>query len=93
MLPVSGAEQLKGSAPMAERPMISHSGAYSRLVRPAPYLDSGRKRFHSPAAWAFSLSASITGAGCQALPEAAGSVHLGLELGLGGVDMRVHEGA
>jgi len=32
MLPVSGAEQLKASGAMCERPMISHSGAYSRFV-------------------------------------------------------------
>src|SRR5258705_358759 len=41
MLPVSGAEQLKTSAAIGERPMISHSGAYSRLVRPAPRSLSG----------------------------------------------------
>src|SRR2546425_2325505 len=34
MLPVSGAEQLKTSGAMGERPMISQSGAYSRLVSP-----------------------------------------------------------
>src|SRR3984957_17046981 len=34
MLPVSGALQLKTSGARCERPMISHSGAYSRLVRP-----------------------------------------------------------
>ena len=28
--------------------MISQSGAYSRLVSPAPYSLSGRNRFHSP---------------------------------------------
>ena len=33
MLPVSGAEQLNGSAPIGDRPMISQSGAYSRLVK------------------------------------------------------------
>ena len=33
MLPVSGAEQLNASGPIGERPMISHSGAYSRLVK------------------------------------------------------------
>ena len=47
MLPVSGAEQLNTSGAQATRPMISHSGAYSRLVRPAPRFDSGRNRFHS----------------------------------------------
>ena len=34
MLPVSGAEQLNTSGAIVERPMISHSGAYSRLVKP-----------------------------------------------------------
>jgi len=29
---LSGAEQLNASGPIGERPMISHSGAYSRLV-------------------------------------------------------------
>ncbi len=32
MLPVSGAEQLNTSGAQATRPMISHRGAYSRLV-------------------------------------------------------------
>src|SRR5438477_3321668 len=36
MFPVSGAEQLKTSGARCERPMSSQSGAYSRLVRPAP---------------------------------------------------------
>jgi hypothetical protein len=36
MLPVSGAEQLKASLHQGTRPMISASGAYSRLVSPAP---------------------------------------------------------
>ena len=34
MLPVSGAEQLNTSGASRLRPMISHRGAYSRLVRP-----------------------------------------------------------
>ena len=55
MLPVSGAEQLNTSADHNARPMISHSGAYSRLVRPAPLLDSGRNRFQRPAARAFAV--------------------------------------
>ena len=65
MLPVSGAEQLKTSGAMGERPMISHSGAYSRLERPAPRSESGRKRFHSPAALASAFSSSRMGGGCQ----------------------------
>lgn len=36
MLPVSGAEQLKTSEPMALRPMTSLKKAYSRLLRPGP---------------------------------------------------------
>src|SRR4029453_10528424 len=53
MLPVSGAEQLKTSGAMCERPIISQSGAYSRLDRPAPRSLSGRKRFQRPAFSAF----------------------------------------
>jgi len=65
MFPVSGAEQLKTSGAHKTRPMISHRGAYSRLVRPAPSLDAGRNRFHSPLARAFGFSASTTGLGDQ----------------------------
>ena len=65
MLPVSGAEQLNASGAIGERPMISHSGAYSRLVSPAPYSLSGRNRFHSPAARAFAFSSSMIGGTCQ----------------------------
>ena len=63
MLPVSGAEQLKTSGAHSTRPMSSHSGAYSRLLSPAPSFDSGRNRFHKPAARAFGLSSSTTGFG------------------------------
>jgi hypothetical protein len=73
MLPVSGAEQLKTSGAQCTRPMISQSGAYSALVRPAPRSDSGRKRFHNPAAFAFSLSSSTTRVGCQRSPESTSS--------------------
>jgi hypothetical protein len=49
MLPVSGAEQFIASGAMTGlRPEISASGAYSRLVRPAPHRRSPRSRFHSP---------------------------------------------
>ena len=34
MLPVSGAEQLNTSGAHGTRPMISHSGAYSRFDKP-----------------------------------------------------------
>src|SRR5215831_13858739 len=37
MFPVSGAEQLKASGAIQLRPMISHKGAYSRFVSPAPF--------------------------------------------------------
>src|SRR5438309_1785537 len=55
MLPVSGAEQLKASGAIGERPMISQSGAYSRFVSPAPRPLSGRKRFQRPRSRAFAL--------------------------------------
>lgn len=49
MFPVSGAAQFSAvGANCGERPVISASGAYWRLVSPAPYPASGRKRFHSP---------------------------------------------
>jgi hypothetical protein len=71
MLPVSGGEQLKTSGAIGERPMISHKGAYSRLVRPAPSSGSGKKRFQSPAALAFSFSSSMIGGTVQRLSDAA----------------------
>ena len=46
MFPVSGAEQLSASGPMIDRPASSISGAYSRLVRPAPQEPWVMKRFH-----------------------------------------------
>src|SRR5262245_62145400 len=64
MLPVSGAEQLKISGAQVTRPMISHSGAYSRLVS-VPPCDLGRHRFHKPASLALSFNFSIKGTGCQ----------------------------
>ncbi len=68
MLPVSGAEQLNTSGDQETRPMISHSGAYSRFDRPSgTRLECGRKRFHSPAFFAFGLSSSMTGTGSQRL--------------------------
>ncbi len=70
MLPVSGAEQLKGSEPSIERPMISASGAYSRLLSPAPSSDSGKNRFHRPSALALSFSSSMIAVGCQRSPSA-----------------------
>ena len=63
MLPVSGAEQLSASgASHGLRPVISASGAYCRLVSPAPCSwIGGRNRFHRPRSRACALSSSITG--------------------------------
>ena len=65
MLPVSGAAQLNTSGAMGDRPMISHSGAYSKFVRPAPYSLSGRNRFHNCCSRAFCFSSSMIGGTCQ----------------------------
>ncbi len=62
MFPVSGAAQLVAvGASCGDRPMISASGAYCRLVSPAPYSESGRKRFHRPCLRASAFSSSTTG--------------------------------
>src|SRR5215210_1398666 len=68
MFPVSGALQLKTSGAMRLRPMISHSGAYSRLERPAPYSESGKNMFQSPADLAFSFNSSMIGGVLQRSP-------------------------
>src|SRR5579859_261006 len=68
MLPVSGAEQLNTSGAHSTRPMISQSGAYSRLVS-VPPCDFGRHRFHNPAARAFGFSSSMIGTTSQRLLE------------------------
>ena len=66
MFPVSGAAQLNTSgARNGLRPMISQSGAYWRLVRPAPCSRSGRNRFHRPSALAFAFSSSMIGGVAQ----------------------------
>ena len=76
MLPVSGAEQLKTSLAQSTRPMISASGAYSWLLRPAPAkpaacaLSTGKNRFHKPAWRASGLSRSMVCSGVQRLPAA-----------------------
>ena len=70
MLPVSGAEQLKISAPIGERPIISHRGAYSILVNPAPKSLSGRNKFHKPSDFAFTFNSSIIG-GIHHLPPSS----------------------
>ena len=69
MLPVSGAEQLNTSGAHGTRPMISHSGAYSRFDSPSGARgERGRNRFHSCASRARGLSSSITFSGLNALP-------------------------
>ena len=67
MLPVSGAEQLKGSGPIGERPMISQRCAYSSFESASAYSRFGRNRFHNPCAFALALSSSMTGGTCQRL--------------------------
>src|SRR5215813_10693013 len=67
MFPVSGAEQLNTSGAIMLRPMISHKGAYSRFVNPAPLSEFGKKRFHRPVARAFAFSSSTTSVGFQRL--------------------------
>ena len=78
MLPVSGALQLKTSEAHITRPMISASGAYSRLVRRVPGSSSrsaGRNRFQSPSERASALRSSMHG-GCG-LPAATSRRHCG----------------
>src|SRR5436190_22766514 len=75
MFPVSGAEQLNTSGAHSTRPMISQSGAYSRLVS-VPPCDLGRHRFQRPAAWAFCFSSSMIGTTSQRLLERVCSYHL-----------------
>ena len=65
ILPVSGAEQLNTSDPKCTRPITSLIGAYSRLVRPAPLSDSGKNKFHRPAAFAFAFNSSSIGGQAQ----------------------------
>src|SRR5919106_2000788 len=61
MFPVSGAEQLRAAgARWPLRPVISASGAYCRLVSPAP-CSPGRKRFHRPRRRASARSSASTG--------------------------------
>src|SRR5262245_15883449 len=65
MFPVSGAEQLNTSGANLDRPIVSHGGAYSKFVSPAPCSESGRNRFHSPADLALAFSSSRICGGCQ----------------------------
>ena len=67
MLPVSGALQLNTSGAQYTRPMISHSGAYSRFVSSPPNA-FGQNRFHNPAARASPFNASISRSGIQGSP-------------------------
>lgn len=61
MLPVSGAAQFSAvGAKCGLRPVISASGAYWRLVSPAPYSESGRNRFHSPCLRASAFNSPTT---------------------------------
>ena len=92
MLPVSGAAQLSASgASCGLRPVISASGAYCRLVRPAPCSASGRNRFHRPAPARLGLellrspAAVSHGPGCPARRAARANSALGR------VDVLVHE--
>ena len=74
MLPVSGAAQFMASGASAGLwPVISASGAYCRLVSPAPSGRWVRNRFHRPRARAWALSSSMTGGRCQITPCAAAS--------------------
>ena len=84
MFPVSGAEQLNTSGAIGERPMTSQSGAYSRLVRPAPCSLSGRKRFQRPRSRARALSSSMIGGTCHRVGPASSY--------LSSQDPRVHFG-
>ncbi len=78
MLPVSGAEQLKTSGDQLTRPMISQSGAYSRLDSPSgARFECGRKRFHRPAARALGFSSSMIGTGSQRRSPRVCSHHFG----------------
>ena len=65
MLPVSGAEQLNGSPPIGERPMVSHMLAYSRLVNELGKCFFGRNRFHRPAFFALAFSSFMIGGTVQ----------------------------
>ena len=71
MFPVSGAEQLNTSGAHQTLPVISASGAYSTLVKPAPYSLSGKNKFHRPSSLALFLSSSRISGICKELPESS----------------------
>ena len=52
---------MKISAPIGDLPMISHKGAYSIFLRPAPKSLSGKNKFHNPSFFAFSFNSSRIG--------------------------------
>ena len=71
MFPVSGAAQFSASgASVGLRPVISASGAYWRLVRPAPRGEWGRNRFQRPRSLAAALRSSMT----AGLPQGSSSL-------------------
>ena len=77
MFPVSGAEQLKTSEAQPMWPISSASGAYSRLLNPAPWNssssceDGGMNMFQSPSAFAFFFSSSTIGITFQRAPSSS----------------------
>ena len=77
MLPVSGAEQLNTSEAQLIWPISSASGAYSRLLNPAPRNssssceDGGMNMFQRPSARAFFFKSSRIGITFQRSPAAS----------------------
>ena len=59
MFPVSGALQLKTSAPMCALPISSAKYAYSTVVNPKPLSESVNQKFHNPRSFAFDFNVSI----------------------------------
>ena len=88
MLPVSGAEQLNGSAPIGERPMISHSGAYSRTLSASLSWLLGINRFHRPCFLGLGLELGHH----RRLAPAVALVDLALEDRLGRQDVLFQKG-
>ena len=85
MLPVSGAAQFSASGASAGlRPVISASGAYWRLVSPAPSGWLARNRFHSPRLRASALSSATTGGRCHGNPDLAAAAVCSAKTGSAG---------